>query len=57
MSFTAHITPTADFQSASTPSASFLADIGDGAAISPLHATGRAAIHLDCTTEAGITIT
>ncbi len=42
MSFAAHITPTAVFQSAG-----FLADIGDGAAISPHHATGRAAIHLD----------
>jgi hypothetical protein len=38
MSFAAHITPTAVFQSAG-----FLADIGDGAATSSHHATGRAA--------------
>ncbi len=43
MSFAAHVTPTAVFQSAGTSSAGFLADIGDGAATSPHHATGRAA--------------
>ncbi len=49
MSFAAHITPTTVFQSAGARLAGFLADIGDGAAISPHHATGRAgqaAIHL-----------
>jgi hypothetical protein len=48
MSFAAHVTPTAVSQSAGTSSAGnlstgFLADIGDGAATSPHHATGRAA--------------
>jgi hypothetical protein len=56
MSFATHITPTADFQSADAPCAGFLADIGGGATIFPLHATGRATIHLDCTTEAGTNI-
>ncbi len=43
MSFATHITPTAVFQSASTPCAGFLADIGNGAVTSPHHATGQAA--------------
>ncbi len=43
MSFAAHITPTAVFQSAGTPRAGFLADIGDGAPTSSRRATGRAA--------------